>query len=274
MEREAAAKLVFVLLCALQAALSAAASPVSYSSGPFTIHYDPSQAPTLRVTATVGGRADSVVWYTSISNQTFVTAAAVDQTVGQNGGTFVFSTSVREVCSEMSITRNGSRPSSSDTASSYDQVQCPLCAIVYVPNTPEKTGLCIECCGDETIAVIGDCIFQVYFGGLLCREAEFEMWFQAVDIGSPATPTTHLLFNLSLANSSGKFNQLRLTSGCEKDEQIFGFGAQYSKFNMKGERLPLFLSEQGVGRGLEPLTFVLDEVSPGAGKWPSDLVSQ
>ena len=114
---------------------------------------------------------------------------------------------------------------------------------------------------------------QVYFGGLLCSEAEFEMSFQAQDISSPSTPTTHLLFNLSLTNSSSsssssstRFNQLRLTYGCEKDEQIYGFGAQYSKFNMKGERLPLFLSEQGVGRGLEPLTFILNEISPGAGR--------
>ena len=106
---------------------------------------------------------------------------------------------------------------------------------------------------------------------MLCKEAEFELVFQAVDVDNPSsTPTTHLLFNLSLtdpssSSSSGQFNQLRLTYGCEKDEQIYGFGAQYSKFNMKGERLPLFLSEQGVGRGLEPLTFLLDEVSPGAG---------
>ena len=96
------------------------------------------------------------------------------------------------------------------------------------------------------------------------------MLFQAQDLDNPTTPTTHLLFNLSLANSSShSFNQLRLTYGCERDEQIYGFGAQYSKFNMKGERLPLFLSEQGVGRGLEPLTFVLDEVSPGAGVYNS-----
>ena len=109
---------------------------------------------------------------------------------------------------------------------------------------------------------------QVYFGGILCKEVEFEMLFQAQDLYNPTTPTTHLLFNLSLTNSSSfSFNQLRLTYGCEIDEQIYGFGAQYSKFNTKGERLPLFLSEQGVGRGLEPLTFVLDEVSPGAGMY-------
>ena len=93
----------------------------------------------------------------------------------------------------------------------------------------------------------------------------FELWFQAEDIAHPVTPTTHLFFNLTLSSNSS-YNQLRLTYGCERDEQVYGFGAQYSKFNMKGERVPLFLSEQGVGRGLEPLTFVLDVASPGSGR--------
>ena len=92
------------------------------------------------------------------------------------------------------------------------------------------------------------------------------MWLLAVAIDNKATPTTHLIFNLSMANTSPSYNQLRLTYGCERDERVYGFGAQYSKFDMKGERVPLFLSEQGVGRGLEPLTFILDEASPGTGK--------
>ena len=100
----------------------------------------------------------------------------------------------------------------------------------------------------------------------MCEEVEFELWFQAELISSPTTlPVVHLLFNLTFLSSAGKYNQLRLTYGCEKDEQIYGFGAQYSKFDVKGERLPLFLSEQGVGRGIEPLTFLLDYFSPGAG---------
>ena len=96
----------------------------------------------------------------------------------------------------------------------------------------------------------------------MCGEADFELWFQAELLQNSST---HLLFNLSLADPAEKYNQLRLTYGCEKDEQIYGFGAQYSKFNLKGERLPLFLSEQGVGRGLEPLTFILNLFSPGSG---------
>ena len=53
--------------------------------------------------------------------------------------------------------------------------------------------------------------------------------------------------------------------GADGDEGFYGFGLQYSKVNVKGERLPVFTTEQGVGRGLEPLTFFLDKVAPGTG---------
>lgn len=105
---------------------------------------------------------------------------------------------------------------------------------------------------------------QVYFTGELCKKVPFELVFQAANVTDGWTNVTHLLFNLSLPNAS-VYNQLHLTYGCEKDELFYGFGAQYSKFNMKGERLPLFLSEQGVGRGYQPLSFFIDLVSPGAG---------
>ena len=105
---------------------------------------------------------------------------------------------------------------------------------------------------------------QVYFAGELCRKAYFELVFQAANVTDGSSNVTHLLFNLSLSSAS-VYNQLQLTYGCEKDEQFYGFGAQYSKLNMKGVRLPLFLSEQGVGRGYQPLSFILDLFSPGAG---------
>jgi hypothetical protein len=103
----AATKCLFFLVGAWQTVV-APASSVSYVTGPFTIHYDARQTPTLRVTET--GRSGDV-WFTPAANGTFVTAAAVDETVEQNGGTFVFRTSVREVCSDVTVSRNGSRPS-------------------------------------------------------------------------------------------------------------------------------------------------------------------
>eukprot|EP00939_MAST-03C_sp_MAST-3C-sp1_P003041 g3041.t1 len=48
---------------------------------------------------------------------------------------------------------------------------------------------------------------------------------------------------------------LRWTS--DDSEAFFGFGEQYTYVNLKGKRVPIFVSEQGVGRGLEPLSLAI-----------------
>jgi hypothetical protein len=57
-----------------------------------------------------------------------------------------------------------------------------------------------------------------------------------------------------------------LTYECNQTENFFGFGESFSYFNLKGRRVPIVVSEQGVGRGIQPLTDYLNEnVSPGVG---------
>ena len=104
----------------------------------------------------------------------------------------------------------------------------------------------------------------VYFNGTICNHTSFSLTFQAQTVTDENGTWSHLQLNLSIPDNSS-YNQLSLTYGCAEDEHFYGFGAQYSKFDMKGYRLPMFLSEQGVGRGLEPLTAILDAVSKGAG---------
>jgi alpha-glucosidase len=58
---------------------------------------------------------------------------------------------------------------------------------------------------------------------------------------------------------------------------VHGFGEQYASFDLSGRVLPLLVREQGVGRGLQPLTFLADVTNRGAGgtdamtyaAWPS-----
>lgn len=104
----------------------------------------------------------------------------------------------------------------------------------------------------------------VYFNGTICNDTSFSLAFQALTVADDNQSWSHLQLNFSIPDNSS-YNQLWLSYGCAEDEHFYGFGAQYSKFDMKGYRLPLFLSEQGVGRGLEPLTAILDAVSKGAG---------
>lgn len=53
--------------------------------------------------------------------------------------------------------------------------------------------------------------------------------------------------------------------GSSADERFFGFGTQYTYLSPKGRRLPILSQEQGHGRGLQPLTGVLNSLGGGAG---------
>lgn len=59
-------------------------------------------------------------------------------------------------------------------------------------------------------------------------------------------------------------NRIILTYATHADEQFHGFGEQFSHFNLKGHRVPVLVSEQGLGRGDQPLTFFANLVA-GAG---------
>ena len=111
------ALLFFVVACHFSVAAS---SRSVFTSGPYTILYDRTQTPTLRVVT----RDNRTVWYTSASNATFATAARVEQAAEQNGGNFVFKTAVQEVCVDMQITGSGSRHS--PHSSEYPQVESRL----------------------------------------------------------------------------------------------------------------------------------------------------
>ncbi len=41
-------------------------------------------------------------------------------------------------------------------------------------------------------------------------------------------------------------------------EKIYGFGLQYTETNFKGKRVHIMTSEGGVGRGLQPLTEMIN----------------
>ena len=193
---------------------------IKYSTGPFSIVYDPQGSSLIKVYD-----GTSLVWFTASSekNKTFAGAATITETVEQNGGVFVIDDKVTDTCDQMDITDHGSTNGSSGHS-------------------------------------------VVYFNGTICSSTAFSLTFQADRVADAYGSQTwsHLQLNYFISENS-PYNQLRLSYGCAYDEHFYGFGAQYSKFDMKGHRLPLFLSEQGVGRGLEPLTFILDEVSKGSG---------
>jgi len=77
-------------------------------------------------------------------------------------------------------------------------------------------------------------------------------------------PHSPVAVTFDVALKTDKYNRIILTYGSHKDEQFFGFGTQYSNFNLKGKKLFTFTEEQGIGRGDQPITFLAD-VTNGAG---------
>ncbi|KAI7990402.1 Sulfoquinovosidase [Camellia lanceoleosa] len=62
-----------------------------------------------------------------------------------------------------------------------------------------------------------------------------------------------------------EFNRVCLTYSSEKNERFYGFGEQFSHMDFKGKRVPIFVQEQGIGRGDQPITFAANLVSYRAG---------
>ncbi|PIN21502.1 Alpha-glucosidase [Handroanthus impetiginosus] len=61
------------------------------------------------------------------------------------------------------------------------------------------------------------------------------------------------------------FNRICFTYLSEKSERFYGFGEQFSRMDFKGKRVPIFVQEQGIGRGDQPITFAANLVSYRAG---------
>ncbi len=59
-------------------------------------------------------------------------------------------------------------------------------------------------------------------------------------------------------------NRLQFSLHASREEHIYGCGEQYSKLDLRGQKVPVWCEEQGIGRGKNLLTF-LAELTHGAG---------
>ena len=60
------------------------------------------------------------------------------------------------------------------------------------------------------------------------------------------------------AEAEERYDRVYLTYASAPDEHFFGFGVQYTFFDLKGRKVPIFIQEQGVGRGEQPVTLAAD----------------
>ncbi|GMI44910.1 hypothetical protein TrCOL_g2704 [Triparma columacea] len=71
--------------------------------------------------------------------------------------------------------------------------------------------------------------------------------------------------DFKLEVEDGHANRVYITAASPSDEKIFGHGIQYSSVNHKNKRVPIFIAEGGIGRGLQPITGFLNAFAGGAG---------
>ena len=98
----------------------------------------------------------------------------------------------------------------------------------------------------------------------------------AVEVTGTLHKTSYLLtftqadsnrLHFDIQVDSPKVNRLYLTYASTPDEHFFGFGEQFSHVDMKGSRLPIFVMEQGIGRGQQPITLAADLTAGAGGAW-------
>ncbi|XP_015068243.1 uncharacterized protein LOC107012823 [Solanum pennellii] len=104
-------------------------------------------------------------------------------------------------------------------------------------------------------------IFSLKFGRIRRRRGG---WFRGLK--KSLTVSSLAEEKIVMKSSEGVVNnRICLTYSSEKNEKIFGFGEQFSHMNFKGKRVPIFVQEQGIGRGDQPITFAANLVSYRAG---------
>lgn len=62
-----------------------------------------------------------------------------------------------------------------------------------------------------------------------------------------------------------KLSRINIHLQSNKEEVIWGGGAQFTHFNLKNYKIPIWVSEQGIGRGQQPLTSTMDLLALSGG---------
>lgn len=72
---------------------------------------------------------------------------------------------------------------------------------------------------------------------------------------------------LEMTLSISEGNRLEWRMAATPGERIFGFGQQLTQLNIKGRRIPILSQEPGIGRGVQPLTWIMNTFFKAGGEW-------
>jgi alpha-glucosidase len=117
----------------------------------------------------------------------------------------------------------------------------------------------VEVCTGQTVRAAGPEAGRFALAGVLdCPGATvpWSLTFEAANAGQ-------LRFVARVAGE--RMNRVFLAYASDAAERFFGFGEQFTYFDLKGRLVPIVVSEQGIGRGAQPLTFAANLTADGAG---------
>ncbi|MCE9599168.1 MAG: alpha-glucosidase [Spirochaetia bacterium] len=82
-----------------------------------------------------------------------------------------------------------------------------------------------------------------------------------------------LRFEARIDSKLTEINRVYLTLASDKTESFFGFGEQFTYFDLKGREVPILTQEQGVGRGTQPITIGANLTAGAGGDWHTTYIS-
>ncbi len=80
--------------------------------------------------------------------------------------------------------------------------------------------------------------------------------------------------HVSFSGYDSSLNRFIIRLNANTEERIYGCGEQYSVLNMRGRKVPLFVEEQGIGRGKDLITLLAEVFHGSGGKWSSTYFPQ
>ncbi|MEE2755452.1 MAG: alpha-glucosidase [Myxococcota bacterium] len=99
---------------------------------------------------------------------------------------------------------------------------------------------------------------RLFIVGRLTNKQRWLLTFEVVD-------DCQVRFDLSTSDPT--LNRLTLRSRLSDASHIYGFGEQFTHLNMAGRVIPVLSQEPGIGRGVQPLTWVMNTAFKAGGEW-------
>ena len=116
----------------------------------------------------------------------------------------------------------------------------------------------IENCQNQTVVSIAQAQGSVQVNGtLLCADKE-RVWRLLLS----ENQNTDLVLQFTI---DPQLDRIYWRAHSPSNEHYFGGGEQFTYFDLKGHVIPIWVSEQGIGRGLQPLTFLVNLLAQSGG---------